>query len=99
MADCQFCSVVIVRQTGRKNASFCNKSCEKAWHKENGGNTFTAWDSDTPDIVENRKARMREYYIRHPLACAGDKEARRWLRWNMRLRAIWDANKRVEVRL
>lgn len=97
--DCQKCGEVIIRHTGRKNAQFCNKGCEKSWHKENGGNTFTAYTDDTADVVEDRKARMREYAIKHPLACAGDKEARRWLRWNMRLRAIWDRNKQVEVRL
>lgn len=99
MADCQYCEAVIVKQTGRRNAQFCNKQCEKSWHKENGGNTFTAWDNDTPDVVEDRKARMQEYYKWHPLACAGDKEARRWLRHNMRLRAIWCPIKQGEVRL
>lgn len=99
MADCQFCGAVIVRQTGRKNAQFCNKTCERSWHKENGGNTFTSYIDDTPDIVEYRKARMREYNKWHPLACAGDKAARRWLRQVMRLRAIWDNNAKKEVRL
>lgn len=97
--DCQFCGEVIIQQTGRKNAQFCNKSHEKLWHKENGGNTFTSYTDDTADIVEDRKARMREYHIRHPLACAGDKEARQWLRQTLRLRAIWDGNNKVEVRL
>lgn len=93
--DCKFCGDVLTT----KNTQFCDKGHEKLWHKENGGNTFTSYIDDTPDIVEDRKARMREYHKWHPLACAGDKEARRWLRWNMRLRAIWDANTQKEIRL
>ena len=100
MADCKYCGEVITRKNDNgRNKTFCDKSHEKLWHKENGGNTFTSYDSDTPDIVEARKAQMRDYHKHHPLACAGYREARRWLRHNMRLRAIWDANKQVEVRL
>ena len=93
--DCKYCGEIISKQ----NTQFCDKSHEKLWHKENGGNTFTAYVNDSPDQVEDRKARMREYHIKHPLACAGDKDARRWLRQILRLRAIWDSNKKVEVRL
>lgn len=99
MADCRYCGEVIVRRIGRLNVQFCNKSHEKLWHKENGGNTFTSYTDDTADIVEDRKDRMRLYSLHHPLACAGNKEARRWLRQNMRLRAIWDNNNKCEVRL
>lgn len=99
MADCQYCGEGIIRTATRQNTQFCDKEHEKLWHKENGGNTFTSYIDDTPDVVEDRKARMKEYYKWHPLACAGDKEARRYLRHNMRLRAIWDTNNKVEVRL
>lgn len=97
--ECQYCGEIIVRRIGRLNKQFCNKGHEKLWHKENGGNTFTSYIDDTADIVEDRKERMRMYSLNHPLACAGDKEARRFLRRTLRLRAIWDASKQVEVRL
>lgn len=97
--DCQYCGKTILQRTGRRNAQFCDKIHEKLWHKENGGNTFTAWDNDTPDVVETRKARMREYHKCHPWACLGHREARRWMRQVMRLRAIWDPIKQCEVRL
>lgn len=97
--DCKYCGEIILRTTTRQNTQFCHKEHEKLWYKENGGNTFTSYLDDTPDIVEDRKARMKEYHKWHPLACAGDKDARRWLRQNMRLKAIWDANRKREVRL
>lgn len=99
MSKCQYCDNPIVRTATRQNTQFCHKEHEKLWHKENGGNTFTSYLDDTPDIVEGRKARMREYQLRHPLACAGDKEARRWLRQTLRLTAIWDNINQREVRL
>lgn len=100
MADCRYCGEAITRQNDNgRNKVFCDKSHEKLWHKENGGNTFTAYDNDTADIVEDRKERMRLYSINHPLACAGNKEARRFLRRTLRLRAIWDATNLREVRL
>lgn len=93
--NCQYCE----KKLPKKNTQFCDKTHESLWHKENGGNTFTAYINDSADIVEDRKARMQEYHIRHPLACAGDKEARRWMRQVMRLRAIWDNEKKKEIRL
>ena len=100
MAKCAYCR----KDSNQKNRlgmpiTFCNRACERAWHLDNPGNTFTAYDSDTPNIVEARKELMRAYNVRHSLACAGDKEARQYLRQVLRLRAIWDPIKRREVRL
>lgn len=100
MAGCAYCGESIINKNdGGRKKTFCDKAHEKLWHAENKGNGFTTYDNDTPDVVEDRKARMIEYHKYHPLACAGDKEARRWLRHNLRLRAIWDNKNMKEVRL
>ena len=96
MAACNYCGKVIPKKS---NKMFCNKKHNSLWHKKNRGNTFTAFAGAAADIVENRKALMLEYAARHPLACAGDKEARSWMRSVLRLRAIWDNVNKKEVRL
>lgn len=56
MSKCAYCR----KESNQKNRlgmpiTFCNRACERAWHLDNPGNTFTAYDSDTPNIVEARK--------------------------------------------
>ena len=100
MPECLYCGDIISNKNDNgRTKSFCNKSHEQLWHTGNRGNNFTAFSGDTPDMVENRKARMREYCKYHTLACAGDKEARWYLRQILRLRAIWDNVNKKEVRL
>lgn len=100
MAKCAYCKTESVQKNRLgMPITFCDRACERAWHIENPGNTFTAYDSYTPNVVEARKELMREYNTKHPMACAGDKEARQWLRQTLRLRAIWDHKKKKEVRL
>jgi len=65
---------------------------------ERVGSFSEGW-SELPDVTMARRARNAIFDRLKPLACAGDREAKRTLRQTMRLRAVWDETNKKEVRL
>ena len=65
---------------------------------ERVGSFSEGW-SELPAVTMARRARNAIFDRLKPLACAGDRKAKKTLRQTMRLRAIWDDKNGWEVRL
>ena len=100
MANCPNCEKPVLHVKSSQVAPlYCSQECKDEWRAINREGSFSKGWQELSEVTEARTARNAIFEKLKPLACAGDRIAKRFLRQTMRLRAIWDDTNKKEVRL